>query len=86
MAETLLIAALAVAAAALLLGLYRLLVGPGAHTRVIALDTLTQITVALLVGVAVYAGRVIYVDVALVYAVLSFLGVLALARLLEKGF
>jgi multicomponent Na+:H+ antiporter subunit F len=31
------------------------------------------------------AGRFIYLDVALVYGVLSFLGVLAVARYLERG-
>lgn len=85
MAEIILIAALVVAAAALVLGLYRLLAGPCTVTRAIALDVLTQITIPLLVAVAVIAGRAVYVDVALVYAVLSFLGVLALARYLEKG-
>ena len=51
----------------------------------IALDVLTLIAIPLMVGVAVYEGRSVYVDVALVYAVLSFLGVLALARYFEKG-
>ena len=85
MAEIILIAALVLAALALVLGLYRLLVGPCTVTRAVALDVLTQITIPLLVAVAVTSGRTIYVDVALVYAILSFLGVLALARYLEKG-
>ncbi len=85
MAEIILIAALVLAAIALVLGVYRLLVGPCTVTRAIALDVLTLIAIPLLVGVAVYAGRAVYVDVALVYAILSFLGILALARYLEKG-
>lgn len=85
MAEIILIAALVLAALALVIGLYRLLVGPCTATRAVALDVLTQITIPLLVAVAVTTGRSIYVDVALVYAILSFLGVLALARYLEKG-
>ena len=32
-----------------------------------------------------HAGRFIYLDVALVYGLLSFLGVLAVARYLEDG-
>lgn len=85
MAEYILIVALTLAAVSLVLGLYRLLVGPCVVTRAISLDLLTLVSIPLLVGVAVYEGRSIYVDVALVYAVLSFLGVLALARYLEKG-
>ena len=85
MAEIILIAALVLAAVALLIGLYRLLAGPCTVTRAVALDVLTLITIPLLVAVAVTTGRAIYVDVAIVYAILSFLGVLALARYLEKG-
>jgi multicomponent Na+:H+ antiporter subunit F len=36
--------------------------------------------------VALGEGRAIYLDVALVYALLSFLGVIVVARFLEKGF
>ena len=86
MAEYILIAALVLTAVALVLGLYRLLVGPCVVTRAISLDLLTP-------GVHPVAGRRRRVrraresmsTVALVYAVLSFLGVLALARYLEKG-
>lgn len=85
MAEIILIAALVLTALALVIGLYRLLAGPCTVTRAVALDVLTLITIPLLVAVAVISGRAIYVDVALVYAILSFLGVLALARYLEKG-
>lgn len=85
MAETILVAALVLAGIALILGLYRLLAGPCTVTRAIALDVLTLITIPLLAAVAITTGRSIYVDVALVYAILSFLGVLALARYLEKG-
>ncbi len=85
MAESILIMALVLAAVALIIGLYRLLAGPCTVTRAVALDVLTQIAIPLLAAAAVVTGRAIYVDVALVYAILSFLGVLALARYLEKG-
>jgi multicomponent Na+:H+ antiporter subunit F len=84
-AENILLAALVVAAFALVVGLYRLLAGPCTVTRAIALDVLTLITIPLLAAVAVTTGRAIYIDVSLVYAILSFLGILALARYLEKG-
>jgi multicomponent Na+:H+ antiporter subunit F len=85
LAEIILVSALVLAAVALVMGLYRLIAGPCTVTRAIALDLLTLITIPLLVGAAVWAGRAVYVDVALVYGILAFLGVLALARYLEKG-
>jgi len=46
---------------------------------------LTLVTMPLLVGLAIMTDRVIYLDVALVSAVLAFLGVLALARYYDRG-
>jgi len=67
------------------LGTYRLLMGPSASDRAVALDALTNITTALLVLVAYISERFIYLDVALVYAILAFVGVIAIARYLEGG-
>ncbi|MGE0053422.1 MAG: monovalent cation/H+ antiporter complex subunit F [Hyphomicrobium sp.] len=46
---------------------------------------LTVISISLIAIYAHVADRFIYLDVALVYGVLSFLGVLAIARYLERG-
>ena len=46
---------------------------------------LTIISVTGIVLVALASGREIYLDVALVYALLSFLGVIVAARYLEGG-
>ena len=56
-----------------------------APDRAVALDVLTLITLPLLVGVAAAEGRIVYLDVAVVYALLSFLGVVALARYYDRG-
>ena len=53
--------------------------------RIVAIDTLTVISIGLIVLYAHLSGRFVYLDVALVYGLLSFLGVLATARYLEKG-
>jgi len=66
-------------------GLYRLIRGPSVSDRAVALDALTNITTALLVLIAALSGRFIYLDVALVYAILAFIGVIAIARYLEGG-
>jgi len=71
--------------AAIFLTLYRLLKGPTASDRVVALDAITNMTTATIVLIALLSGRFIYLDVALVYAILSFAGVIAAARYLEGG-
>ncbi len=61
----------------------RFIKGPTAADRTVALDTLTTISVALLVMISYISHRFIYVDIALVYGVLGFIGVLVIARYLE---
>jgi len=74
------------AAVAMLLVLYRFIKGPTAVDRVIAFDGLTIVTITAILLGALAEGRGIYLDVALVYALLSFLGVIVVARFLEGGF
>ncbi len=69
----------------IVLGLLRLIKGPTASDRVVALDTLSTITTALLVLLGFIFKRYVYLDVALVYALLTFIGAIAVARYLEKG-
>lgn len=71
---------------AVILGVIRGLKGPTAPDRTVAVDTLTTITTTLMATLALFYDRIIYLDVALVYAVLAFIGVLAIARYLEGGF
>ena len=83
MAEWLLYLATALAGAAFLLALLRFALGPTAADRVVAFDVLTIVAITLIALAALVEGRGIYLDVALVYALLSFLGVIAVARYLE---
>jgi multicomponent Na+:H+ antiporter subunit F len=69
----------------IIFGIVRLVIGPDTVDRVVAIDLLTIVTIALIALLAHQAERFIYLDVALVYGLLSFLGVLAVARFLEKG-
>ena len=66
-------------------GIVRLVKGPETVDRVVAIDLLTIVTIALIALLAHTAERYIYLDVALVYGLLRFLGVLAVARYLERG-
>lgn len=85
MVETLIALAAGLAGLALLLALYRFLKGPSSGDRVVAFDVLTIVSITGIVLIALVEGRGIYLDVALVYALLSFLGVIVIARYLERG-
>ncbi len=85
MASLILTAALAVVAVAALMATWQLLRGPDTPTRAASMDVLTSILLPLIVGLAVKSGRGIYIDVSMVYALLSFLGVLSLARYFDRG-
>ena len=76
---------LTVITAGIILCLLRMLKGPTAPDRAVAVDTVATITTALLVLLGFIFERYVYLDVALVYAVLTFIGSVAIARFLEKG-
>ena len=84
MAETILNLAVFIIMIAIALGVYRLVMGPTIVDRVIAIDLLTLISIALIALIAHIGSRFIYLDVALVYGLLSFLSVLAVARYLDR--
>ena len=85
MAEMILNAAMVLIAFAILFGVIRLIKGDTDTDRIIAVDLLGIISMSVIVLAAHLADRFIYVDVAIVYGLLSFLGVLAVARYLERG-
>ena len=79
------VALIVMLAIATFLALYRLLRGPSAADRMVALDAITNITAAVLVIIAFVSMRFIYLDITLVYAILSFIGIIIVARYLEGG-
>jgi multicomponent Na+:H+ antiporter subunit F len=86
MADLLVYAAAVLAGLAFLLVLWRFIKGPSAVDRVVAFDGLTIVSITGILLAALAEGRSVYLDVALVYALLSFLGVIVVARFLERGF
>ncbi|MGE0387081.1 MAG: K+/H+ antiporter subunit F [Gammaproteobacteria bacterium] len=70
---------------ALLLSLLRLLLGPGLPDRILALDTLYINALALLVVLGIALDTTVYFEVALVIAVLGFVGTVALSKFLTRG-
>jgi multicomponent Na+:H+ antiporter subunit F len=85
LAEAILSAAAILIFLGVALGVLRLVLGPTTVDRVAAIDMLTVVSISLIALYAHVAGRSIYLDVALVYGVLSFLAVVAIARYLERG-
>jgi multicomponent Na+:H+ antiporter subunit F len=77
---------LAVIALGIFLSLIRMLKGPTSSDRAVAVDTMTTTVVAFLVLLGFVFRRYVYLDVSLVYSLLAFVGLVALARYLEKGF
>lgn len=72
-------------ALAVILSMYRFFRGPTTADRIVAVDIMTTLTTGLMVLFALYYRRAIFLDVALVYAVLAFVGVIAFARYMEGG-
>lgn len=74
-----------IALVSLVLTFIRFIKGPSIFDKVVALDIMTIISLPLIVFIAVIMNRIIYIDIALVYALISFTGVVAVARYLERG-
>ncbi|MBN2281629.1 MAG: cation:proton antiporter [Candidatus Marinimicrobia bacterium] len=84
--STIMIIYLGMIAGGILLSFIRMLVGPTASDRAVAVDTITTTIVGMLVILAFVFQRYVYLDVALVYSLLAFVGLCAIARFLERGF
>ncbi len=82
MKETLIFAAVCFIALALML-LIRLIKGPSVVDRAVSADSIDILTDAALILFALASGRSIYLDIALVTAVLGFIGSVIVSRYLE---
>jgi multicomponent Na+:H+ antiporter subunit F len=85
MVETILYIALLIISLSFLLVVVRFLLGSTVVDRVVAMDVITVSTIGLIVMLAHFFGRVIYLDVSIVYGILSFIGVIVIAKSLEKS-
>ena len=77
--------ALAVLLISIILALARLVKGPAAADRIVALDLISILIVAFLAAYSIYAGETSFLDVAIGYALIAFLGTAALARFLMRS-
>lgn len=70
---------------ALLLTVVRIGLGPSLPDRVVGLDLLSTLGVSVVAVVALSSRNAVYLDVAIVLALLSFLGTVAFAAYLERS-
>ncbi len=80
-----LLIAIGLLALTILMSLYRAVVGPTRGDRVISINVIGTKTLVLVAMVAVYQGATSFLDVILVFALISFLASLVISRELEKG-
>ena len=67
------------------LPIIRVIIGPTIPDRVVGVDTINTVVI---VGMVIFGAayeEVIYIDVAIVYALLSFISTLFIAKYLEGG-
>ena len=67
------------------LTLWRLLYGPGAVDRVLALDTLVINAIALIVLAGIFWGTPMYFEAAMLFAMVGFLTTVAFCKYLARG-
>lgn len=63
----------------------RFLIGPTLTNRVIAFDTLTVGSLSLIALVAIVEQRQLYLDVNIIYGLLSFIAVVTIGKFIEKS-
>lgn len=64
--------------------IYRVAKGPNDADRVVALKSIGLLVIVALVVFSVYSGRSIYLDVAIVLALLGFVGTLLISGYMEE--
>lgn len=76
---------LALTSFSLILVLIRAIIGPSTSDRILALDTLGMMLIGIIGLVMMLQETVVYADIALVVAIIGFVGTIAMAKFLERG-
>lgn len=75
---------IAVLTVAIGLAFIRLVRGPSLPDRVVALDLMTTLSIAFAAAYAIATDQAIFIDIASIVALISFLGTIAFAYYIEK--
>ena len=68
-----------------IMAIIRVIIGPTIPDRVVGIDTINTIVIVGMIIFGTAYEEVIYIDVAIVYALLSFISTLFIAKYLEGG-
>ncbi|KAA3627204.1 MAG: pH regulation protein F [Proteobacteria bacterium] len=79
------IAAATAVIVAMLLALVRALMGPTIYDRILAVNSFGTKTVLVIALLGFLAGRPDFLDIALVYALINFIGTIAILKFFEYG-
>jgi multicomponent Na+:H+ antiporter subunit F len=69
----------------IIMAVIRIIKGPTAPDRIVGLDTVNTIVIVSMVIFGALYNEIIYIDVAIVYALLSFVSTLFIAKYLQGG-
>ncbi len=69
---------------ALLGALFRLVIGPGARDRILALDLIASITMGFILVYSIRVRQTFYLDIAIIIALISFMGTVAISTYLKQ--
>ncbi|MCK4347643.1 MAG: cation:proton antiporter [Thermoplasmatales archaeon] len=69
----------------IVMAIIRVVKGPTAPDRIVGLDTINTVVIVGMVVFGAAFNEIIYIDVAIVYALLSFISTLFIAKYLEGG-
>ena len=85
MLTTVFIVALSILALCLFGGVYRLIKGPTSPDRIMALDTIGVIMIAMVAMFSMLLDRAAELELILLLGILSFIGTIAMSKFIERG-
>ena len=71
---------------AIFIALIRLILGPSLPDRVVALDLISTLVIGIIAAHILLSGQTAFLSIAIVLALVSFLGTIAFAHYLEKKY
>ena len=67
------------------MGLYRMIIGPQAADRAVALDTLSSVFIGIICVLSIRWQSVVYYDAIWILTLVGFIGSVAIAKYMQKG-
>lgn len=71
-------------AVGMLLSFIRLFMGPSLPDRITALDLIASLSIGMILVLAVYSGKSVFLDIAIFVALIVFIGTVAISKYLKR--